>query len=255
MQQTVETVAEVVDFAQTLPGPSQVMTQTSTPTRLLEIAVQRGATAEELGRLMLLQERYEANEARRAYNEAMALFKANPPEIFKDKHVYFTSQKGDTSYDHATLGNVCAQITKGLADVGITHSWRTSQVEGKVVVSCVLRHRAGHEEVTTLESSPDQSGGKNSIQAIGSAVSYLQRYTLLSATGLATKDLPQDDDGNGADATDVTPLLHGLHSTTSDAAAHAYWVANRDALRGDQPAYDAFKSAVVQHRNALRSQK
>jgi hypothetical protein len=47
------------------------------------------------------------------------------------------------------------------------------------------------------------SGSKNAIQAIGSAVTYLQRYTLLSATGLAAKN----GDNDGADA---SPKLDNL---------------------------------------------
>ena len=39
----------------------------------------------------------------------------------------------------------------------------------------------------------DNSGGKNSIQGIGSSITYLQRYTLKLALGLAAG---RDDDGN-----------------------------------------------------------
>jgi len=46
-------------------------------------------------------------------------------------------------------------------------------------------------------ASPDSSGGKNSIQAIGSTISYLERYTFMAATGLAAKGM--DDDGGGAE--------------------------------------------------------
>lgn len=42
----------------------------------------------------------------------------------------------------------------------------------------------------------DTSGSKNAIQAIGSTVTYLQRYTLLSGCGLAAAST--DDDGRGA---------------------------------------------------------
>jgi hypothetical protein len=54
----------------------------------------------------------------------------------------------------------------------------------------------GHSESTSLSASPDTSGSKNAIQAIGSTVSYLQRYTILALTGLATEDM--DDDGHAA---------------------------------------------------------
>ena len=52
------------------------------------------------------------------------------------------------------------------------------------------------------EAPLDTSGGKNNIQAMGSAVSYLERYTLLAITGLSTKEM--DDDGRGAGAGDGT---------------------------------------------------
>src|SRR5690606_35194749 len=64
-------------------------------------------------------------------------------------------------------------------------------------VTCVITHELGHSERTTLSAAPDESGGKNSIQAVGSTVTYLQRYTLMAATGLAAKDM--DDDGRKAE--------------------------------------------------------
>jgi hypothetical protein len=62
-----------------------------------------------------------------------------------------------------------------------------------ITVTCSVSHELGHAESTSLSHSPDSSGKKNSIQAIGSTITYLQRYTILALTGLATKG--QDDDG------------------------------------------------------------
>lgn len=161
-----------------------------TPMAMIQQAVAQGAGIDVLERLMHLQIRWEAHEAKKAFVEAMNRFKANPPEITKNKDVAF----GNTKFSHATLDHVCAEVIKGLSAVGITHSWKTSQPEGKIRVTCVLTHEMGHsEDGATLEGSPDTSGSKNSIQAIGSAVTYLERYTLLAATGLAAK--AQDDDG------------------------------------------------------------
>ena len=165
----------------------------SVPAQMLQTALERGASIEQMQQLIELHERMEATQARKAYVAAMAEFKANPPEILKDKHVSFTTQKGKTEYDHATLGAVCTAIVKGLGTVGISHSWQTAQQDNRIKVKCVLTHSQGHSEMVELHSAPDDSGGKNSIQAIGSAITYLQRYTLLAATGLAALD--QDDDG------------------------------------------------------------
>lgn len=160
-------------------------------------ALQAGVSIEQMQGLLAIQKEWEANEARKAYVAAMAEFKKNPPEIFKRKAVEFTTRDGDTtSYKHATLGDVTTAIINGLAQHGISHRWDTKQAEGRIVVTCILTHNMGHSESTSLEAAPDASGKKNGIQQVASTVTYLQRYTLLGASGLATKDM--DDDGAGA---------------------------------------------------------
>jgi hypothetical protein len=168
-----------------------------TPMQLLQVAMNTGADLDRLQQLMNMQQQWEANQARKQFAEAMAAFKQSPPEISKDKHVSFTTSRGTTSYEHATLGNVCSAIVKALSQHGISHRWDLDQSNGRITVTCVLTHSAGHSEKTLLSSAPDDSGGKNSIQAIASAVTYLQRYTLLAATGTATNE--NDDDGRGTE--------------------------------------------------------
>jgi len=164
-----------------------------TPMGLLQQAVQGGASIEQLTKLMELNERWQANEARMAYNAAMAEFKAHPPRIDKNKAVSF----GNTKYSHATLDHVTDRLTEALSKVGISHRWSVKQEGPAISVSCVLTHSQGHSEATTLSATADTSGSKNAIQAIGSAVTYLQRYTLLAATGMAAAD--SDDDGKNSD--------------------------------------------------------
>lgn len=189
----------------------------SSADNLLAIAVQRGASLDELERLMALKERHEANEARKAYVDDMARAKANAPTITKNKEVSFTTQKGTTSYSHATLGNVVAQIVPWLGAHGFSHAWDTKQIDnGRVEVTCTLTHRLGHKESVTQNAGKDDSGTKNNIQAMGSAITYLQRYTLLSITGLATAD--QDDDGAGAG-----DPIHGNTGSTDVQQAVPTW--------------------------------
>lgn len=168
-----------------------------TPMDMLNMAVQQGADLDKLSKLMDLQERWETNEARKAFVQALNAFKANPPTLVKNRHVSYQGAKGRTEYDHATLDHVSDEIGKALAAQGLSHRWDVDQIDGGLIrVTCVLTHEQGHSERVSLQAGADQSGGKNNIQAIGSAVSYLQRYTLLAATGLAAKD--QDDDGQAA---------------------------------------------------------
>lgn len=164
----------------------------NTPQDMIRLALSQGADLDKLEKLLTLQERWEANEARKAYHEAMAAFKANPPKIDKDKKVGYNTSAGKVGYSHASLANVTEKISKELSKHGLSASWKTQQ-NGQIMVTCRITHSKGHGEETTLSAPADNSGSKNSIQAIGSTITYLERYTLLALTGLATFD--QDDDG------------------------------------------------------------
>jgi hypothetical protein len=161
--------------------------------KVINLAIEQKSDLATIEKFMDLRERWEKNEARKAYNEAMTKFKANPPDIDKNRHVKYQTSKGTTEYNHADLFNVTDKISSELSKYGLSASWTTAQADKTISVTCKISHVKGHSESTTLSSSPDDSGGKNSIQAIGSAVTYLQRYTLLALTGLATRE--QDNDG------------------------------------------------------------
>jgi len=164
------------------------------PSQVIELAISKGADLDKLEKLLTLQERWERNEAKKAYHEAMAAFKANPPKIDKDRTVKYK----DVKYSHASLANVTEKINFELSKHGLSASWNTKQ-NGQIIVTCKITHVKGHSEETSLSASADMSGSKNAIQAIGSTITYLERYTLLALTGLATCD--QDDDGQSANTT------------------------------------------------------
>jgi len=149
--------------------------------------------ADQMEKMLEVQMKWEANEARKVFNESISDFKANPPKIIKNKLVSYKQ----TKYRHATLESIMAEIEKPLSEYGLNVSWRTETLDtGAIKVTCRITHKLGHYEETSLPAMPDITGSKNAIQAIGSAVTYLQRYTLKSALGLVEAD--QDDDGNAA---------------------------------------------------------
>lgn len=181
---------------------------------------------ERIEQLLKLKERWDANEARKAFVEAMAEFKKTPPQIFKNKHVGFDSKRtgGSTSYDHATHAEVTYKIIAGLAAQGFSHRWVTTQPDGQVCVECVITHRLGHSESQSMQAPPDTSGSKSPVQAIASTKTLLERYTLLAATGLSTTDLPDADDRGAVEErpelpTDVITALKDAAQRGSEALA------------------------------------
>ncbi len=51
---------------------------------IIKLAISSGADLDKLEKLLTLKERYDATEARKAFVKAMADFKKNPPDIYRD---------------------------------------------------------------------------------------------------------------------------------------------------------------------------
>lgn len=169
-------------------------------------------------RLLVLYEKMTAKQAEQQFVEAMARFKANAPRISKDKLVSFPSERGgNVSYRHATIGEVCDKIVPALAAVGISHRWDLERREARIYVTCVLTHEGGHSTRTTWDGAPDDSGKKNTLQQGASTITYLERYTLLAATGIGVSE--QDDDGKAASAAERDPPPDGYDSWKADMSA------------------------------------
>jgi hypothetical protein len=196
------------------------------PAALAMHGLAQGWTFEQLTQLekfMELQERHEANEAKKAFTVAMANFKKDAPNIIKKSKVDFSSQKGRTHYNYANLADIMNQVSELLSANGLTVSWRvTKQDEKNICVAGRITHILGHFEETTLCAAPDLSGNKNSIQAVGSTISYLERYTMLSIVGLATHEM--DNDGKPETKIEyitekqVSEIIDMLDNTNSDKA-------------------------------------
>lgn len=170
----------------------QITSQQPSTLEMISQAMSNGMSMEHIEKFMELHERNEANEAKKAYHKAFAAFKADPPQIIKDMTVNYNN----TKYNHASIGNVVSSIIAGLGKHGLSHHWDIVQGED-VTVTCTLTHELGYSESTSMTAPPDKSGGKNTIQAIASTITYLERYTLLAITGMATSE--HDDDGRGSE--------------------------------------------------------
>jgi hypothetical protein len=175
----------VIEPAQQLPAV--------TPMQLLQMAVGQGADLERLQKFMDMQERWEANEARKAFNNAFSAFKAEAVTIIKTTEVKDGPLKGKM---HANLHDVVVAVTPALSKHGLSMSWKLSRDEKDwIEVTCNLRHVSGHAESVSMGAAPDTGPGRNAIQSRASSKSYLERYTATAILGLAAKEA--DDDGNG----------------------------------------------------------
>lgn len=168
----------------------------TTPMQLLQAAVENKVEAAELSKLMDLQERWQANQARQAFFEAMSAFQAEVPIIKKTK-------KGDKAF-YAPLETVIKTIQPLLDKHKLMVRFDTEQTESLLTAICSVSHVLGHTEsnrfTVPLDSGPTTREGKkvmNGAQATASARSYAKRYALGDAFNLAFEDEDEDDDGEG----------------------------------------------------------
>jgi len=150
------------------------------------------ASIDKLERMLEMRERMQAAAAKAAYDNAIAGAKAEIGPIIKTGQVDYTNKEGKrTNFVHETLDGIAKTVDPILSRYGLSYRFRSDQEGGNVIVTCIVAHRDGYAEETTLRGSPDASGSKNPYQAVGSAVTYLQRYTLKLALGLSAA---KDDD-------------------------------------------------------------
>ena len=83
-----------------------------TPMAMISQAVANGASMEMIEKLMALQERIEAGQARKAFDAALAAAKAEFPVIAKNRLVDFETNNGAsrTTYRHEDLGEIARAV-------------------------------------------------------------------------------------------------------------------------------------------------
>lgn len=193
-----------------------------TPMAMIDRALSSGATPETLEKLLTLQERWEAAQARKAFIAAMALAKAKFAPILKSNDGYLNR------YKYETLPDVMEAVDVPLSDNGFSYDWITEDIEGgRIKVTCVITHEAGHSRRNSLSGDPkdtaDAKANMNGLQRMGGAVTYLQRYTLKAALGIAaSKDVDGKTSANNdptINADQFTELMDLLEKSGSKESA------------------------------------
>lgn len=189
---------------------SQIATreeQSAEVTSILQVieraALNPNVDIDKMERLLEMQERVMARNAKAAYTEALAAMQPKLPVIAERGGI--RDRAGNVQSTYALWEDINEAIKPVLAEHGFALSFRTGREDGNIVVTGVLSHRDGHSEETTMHLPIDGSGSKNAVQAVGSSTSYGKRYTAQALLNLTSRG--EDDDGKAA----------GVGETISDA--------------------------------------
>ena len=187
-------------------------------------------TVETMRELLAVQVEYEKNEAAKSYAMALSNFQSLVPEIEKNGLASFGHRTGGgtTEYTFAVMGDIQKAIKEPLSKSGLSYHFKQIQNGTLITVVCVIRHAAGHSEEFEMTAGLDQSGSKNGIQQAASTISYLRRYTLTGALGLASVDA--DNDGHDYDQGESAAqpyAAQNLYSESDFQANYQTWINNK----------------------------
>ena len=209
--------------------------------QMMETAVERG-NIEVVTKLMDLQERAEAAQARREFDAAFAAVKAKVGIIRKT---------GKANYGlYADLADIARALDPAIAEHGLSYRFRSQRIGNELLMTCVVCHRAGHFEENSLPSPLDMSGSKNPVQAVGSTSTYLQRYTLIQAFGLAASVNGDIHDDDGAGAAVVNGWPRGSIHQEGD---YAGGTPEGKTKPKQEPKYSRLMNAAVTHADRARA--
>lgn len=192
---TTQAAMPFTDLAQPTEEPMRtelIERPATTPLVILQTAVERGTDASQLEKLMDLQERWEKNQAEKAFNEAMYQCQQQMPAVVKD------AQNSHTKTGYATLEAVQKTARPIYAPLGFSLCFGEDDCprpDWKRTV-CDVSHVGGHTRRYHLDLPVDSSGSMNKVQGCISTTSYGQRRLLCMIFNVTIGD--EDDDGQTA---------------------------------------------------------
>ena len=189
------------DEVETPPAPPPVPAATAIISVIERAALNPDVDIDKMERLLQMQQRIMAQEAKVLFDTALAEMQPELPVI--DAKGAIKNKSGGVQSRYGKWEDVNEAIRPVLSAHGFALSFRIAEAENAhSSITGVLSHRAGHREETSIRLPADHSGSKNAVQAIGSAVSYGKRYTAFALLNITVRG--EDDDGQAGGSKAIT---------------------------------------------------
>jgi hypothetical protein len=168
-------------------------TQDNSPAEMIRMAVAGNADLDKLEKLLALQERYEANEARKIFASSFATAQSNILAVIK------TKVNPQTHSKYADLGDVIESAKPVYTAEGFSVIFYEMDcpLPEHIRVCADVLHKSGHKETYHYDTPLDGKGLKGNenmtkIHGKASSVAYARRYLMCMIWNIPTAD----DDGN-----------------------------------------------------------
>lgn len=165
----------------------------SSPAEMLQVAIANGIDLDKLEKMLLLQERWEANQANKAYSQSFALAQAEIDPVIKTKN---NTQTHSNYADLSGVIEVAQPIYTKYGFSVIFYEGETPKPD-HIRLYADVKHVLGHKETYYYDAPIETTGIRGNAMMTqqhgkASSVSYARRYLMCMIWNISTKD----NDGN-----------------------------------------------------------
>lgn len=202
------------------------------PMQLLAMATKMGADVDKMSKLLDLQERWEANQAKKAFNEAMAGFQGECP-VIKKNTAGGSTKSGKLAYKYATLGAIVDQTRHLLEKHGLSYSIKTEFPEGQVKAICIVKHSAGHtEQSEVVMPLATRTDIMSAPQQVAATITFAKRYAFVNAFGIMTDADDTDASRIVVEPVDVSQYETKLRGAKNEEELKKIWASVPPMAKG-----------------------
>ena len=147
------------------------------PTNFLDVikqvALDPNVDVQKMHGLLDIQERMMNKQAEMNFTAALTALQSELPRITQDAEIRHNNKLIARYAKYETIDTAIRPL---LIQNGFSLRYNTRKDGDKVIVTATLSHKDGHSITDEIPLSIDASGAKNSVQGVGSTISYGKRY-------------------------------------------------------------------------------
>jgi len=196
----------------------------SDPESILRYAIDKGADVSVIERMMAIRRELQQEQAKAAFDSALAAFQAECPVISKQKEV--PDRSGKTAYKYAPFEDIIAQVKHLLHKHGFSYALDTDteSKDGWVIAKCQVTHQGGHTDVKTAKLPlGTKTPVMSDTQVYAAALTFASRRVFCNAFGIVTAG--EDMDGRIGKVKPAGPSTLAPDRTELKALAGELWAA------------------------------
>ena len=179
---------ETTEEAKQVRIASMTPPQSMSPEAMIMQAINKGADIAVIERVIALGERLRDQQAKQAFDQAMAEFQGECPTIKKTKDGGKT-KTGQVAYKYAPLEVIVEQTRELIRKHGFSYAIKIEIIIEGIKAICIVKHKLGHSEESSMQVP---LGGGTAImsapQVVAANSTFAKRYAFCNAFGIMTGD-------------------------------------------------------------------